>query len=269
MNVRNRFAKKSQLLSIPVRPGIVLVLLVALVLSLGHAPVAHADGITVDTTADVVDANGGNCAEMTIADLPGDDNVISLREAVCAANGTADPDIITFTDLAGSPDLYTLAIDGTDENAAAQGDLDITKDLTITGNGQAETIIQAGTDKMNGIDRVFEVRGTTNATFEDVTIRYGRAAGEAGGIHNNKGGTVNLTNSTVSGNTSNTYGGGIRNEGTVNLTNSTVSDNSAQYGGGIHCGTEGTTLVNLTNSTVSGNSATGQGGGIYNYDRAP
>ncbi len=141
--------------------GLHLFLIAALLAGLAviGAPVlvAHAASITVDTTADAVDANSGNCAGMTIADLPGADNVTSLREAICAANGTAGPDVITFTDLAGSPDLYPLASAG-GEDAAATGDLDITEDLTITGNGQTETIIQAGTDNANGIDRVFHVR---------------------------------------------------------------------------------------------------------------
>ncbi len=223
----------------------------------------------VDTTADVVDANGGNCAGMTIAHLPGTDGLISLREAVCAANGTAGPDEITFTDLAGSPDLYTLALAGKGEEAAATGDLDITEELTIQGNGQAETIIQAGTDATNGIDRVFHILRYFAATFEGVTIRYGRATDSGfpnsvgGGIWND-GGTVHLTNSTVSGNTAN-YGGGIyqyRNFKAANLSNSTVSGNTANdRGGGIYNSSSST--INLNNSTVSGNSAN-DGGGIYN-----
>ena len=184
-------------------------LVAGLALVAGPVPVAQAATITVDTTADVVDANGGSCAGMTISDLPGIDNVTSLREAVCAANGTVGADVITFTDPGGSPDLYTLAIAGTLEDAAATGDLDITEDLTITGNGQAETIIQTGTDETNGIDRVFDV--FADATFEDVTIRHGRATGSGrdgygGGIFNHEESTANLTNSTVSGNSADREG---------------------------------------------------------------
>jgi predicted outer membrane repeat protein len=77
-----------------------------------------------------------------------------------------------------------------------------------------------------------------------------------GGIYT--GGTLELTNSTLSGNSAN-QGGGIENGGTLELTNSTLSGNSANQGGGILT-LENTTLE-LTNSTLSGNSA-GEGGGI-------
>ena len=62
--------------------------------------------------------------------------------------------------------------------------------------------------------------------------------------------TVNLTSSTVSGNSAGTAGGGIF-AGTLNLTNSTVSGNSAvTNGGGIAAGT-----ATLTNGTIVENIA--------------
>ena len=104
-----------------------------------------------------------------------------------------------------------------------------------------------------------------------------------GGINNygytygtvNRQGQLNLTNCTVSGNTSSTFGGGISNDGgAVKLTNSTVSGNTATTGGGIY--NSGKPLnsyypqitrvgtVTLTNCTVSGNTAT-NGGGLSNH----
>ena len=69
------------------------------------------------------------------------------------------------------PDTYTLSIAGTGEDANATGDLDITSNLTITGNGASETIIDA-----NNIDRVFQVSGaTTNVTIQDLAITKGAA----------------------------------------------------------------------------------------------
>jgi len=82
--------------------------------------------------------------------------------------------------------------------------------------------------------------------------------------------TVNLTNSTVSGNVGTSTGGGTVAFGggiygkTVNLTNSTVSHNrvtaigTSARGGGIL--TQGGTM---TNSTISGNSSNGIGSGVY------
>src|SRR5262249_49096120 len=83
-----------------------------------------------------------------------------------------------------------------------------------------------------------------------------------GGIYN-EGGTVTLSNNTVSGNYADDgVGGGINNYGTVTLNNATVSGNSSvARGGGIaNYGT-----VTLNNSTGSGNFAALNGGGIYNY----
>ena len=69
---------------------------------------------------------------------------------------------------------------------------------------------------------------------------------------------VTLINSTVSGNSGATEGGGI-NAGTVTLTNSTISGNTTLDGGGI----DFISAATLTNSTVSGNTATTYGGGVY------
>src|SRR5262249_33085031 len=69
---------------------------------------------------------------------------------------------------------------------------------------------------------------------------------------------VNLTNSTVSGNTSSSFGGGIS-AGTANLTNSTVSGNTSGSAGGGIILVHGT----LLNCTIVENIATGNGGGVF------
>jgi hypothetical protein len=75
----------------------------------------------------------------------------------------------------------------------------------------------------------------------------------AGGIGN--GGTLTLTNSTVSGNNATQSGGGIVNFGTLILTNGTVAYNSAgRWAGGISNGAGGST--DLTNTIIGGNTAT-------------
>ncbi len=56
---------------------------------------AQAADITVTTTTDVLDA-AGSCGAITIPSLPGLDGVVSLREAMCAANNNASPDTIQF-----------------------------------------------------------------------------------------------------------------------------------------------------------------------------
>jgi hypothetical protein len=97
----------------------------------------------------------------------------------------------------------------------------------------------------------------------------GSSSSQGGGIFN--AGTLNLHNSTVSGNSlsatagipeSVTEGGGIHNIGTLNLYNSTVSDNSALGSIGQGGGISGVGTVFLQNATISGNSATMDGAAI-------
>ena len=233
---------------------------------IGEATQAAWEGVlatfTVTTTAD-----GG----------PG-----SLRQAIIDANANPGTDTITFV---GSG-TYLLTIAGTGENAAATGDLDITDDLIIIGNGVGNTIIDGG-----GIDHVFEVRGGVVVDFENMTIRGGsaptwggglyvsdsgnnvrltdvmftsNAANSGGGIYNFQS-TLTATDSTIDGNMATSWGAGLYNDrGTVILDRVTVSNNSAGTdGGGINNFGNGASLT-LTNVTISNNAAMGgSGGGLW------
>lgn len=107
-------------------------------------------------------------------------------------------------------------------------------------------------------------------------VSPGGGTGFAGGIYN-QGGSLNITNSTISGNTASHLHGGIRNlssnsaAATVTITSSGISDNSADIGGGgavnLSVGSLPATF-NIIGSTVSGNSANGPsdvGGGVENF----
>ena len=74
-------------------------------------------------------------------------------------------------------------------------------------------------------------------------------------------------NSMITKNSSELNGGGIafNGGGTLTVTNSVISYNSSGQGGGIH--TQTPTII-VSNSTISGNMANGEGGGILNYDGA-
>src|SRR5437764_987191 len=85
---------------------------------------------TVDTTADGVDPQPDDrCI------VPPHDNC-TLRGAVASANATAGPDVIVL-----GADTYTLSIAPSGSNDVSSGDLDVTDDLTISGAGQDQTII--------------------------------------------------------------------------------------------------------------------------------
>jgi CSLREA domain-containing protein len=266
--------------------GIMAALVVALTLTLTPAPVAHAAAIAVTTTADELNTDG-DCSLREAIKAANSDSAVDA----CAAGSGAD----TITLPAG---VYTLTLQGTGEDIAATGDLDITGALTITGADAASTIVESG----NQNDRVFEILGAT-ATLSQLTIRNGNSAeggairntgtltiansivrdsgnrgGNGGGIYN--AGTLTLSNSTISSNLADTLGGydtnggGIYNAGTLTLLNSTVSNNlagyrfvsKASYGRGRGAGIYNGGTATLSNSTVSGNTAnsSGDGGGIYN-----
>lgn len=213
---------------------------------------AYAANISVNTITDELNANG-NC---------------SLREAIQAANTDTAVDAC----VAGSgtdtiflaAGTYILSILGTGEDANTTGDLDISANLTINGAGAASTIIDGG-----GIDRVLTVHAGATVAIDAVTIQNGNpgAGFGAAGILNS--GIMTLTNSTVTNNTGDDFGGGIYNIGTLTLTDTTVSDNillgSNTSGGGGGIFSSGT--MTLTRATVSGNSTIGRGGGIYDLDQ--
>jgi len=103
--------------------------------------------------------------------------------------------------------------------------------------------------------------GTLSVTNTAITDGFAQYCG--GGIYNS--GALNLTNSTISGNTVDFgTGGGIFNTGgVVTSTNTTFTNNFGMFGGGAIINIAGT--VTFTNSTLSGNWA-GEGGGIVNMD---
>ena len=162
----------------------------------------------------------------------------SLRDAMANA---ASGDTINFS--LAYPATITLA-----------STLTMNTSLTISGPGASNLAISG-----NNAVQVFSIYGGT-VNISGVTIENGNSGGNLGGGLEN-GGTLTLTNSTVSGNSATYDAGGIYNYGTLTLTNSTVSGNSTIYdAGGIY--NQGT--LTLTNSTVSGNSTTYDVGGIYN-----
>jgi predicted outer membrane repeat protein len=189
-----------------------------------------------------------SAATFTVTNL-NDAGAGSLRDAMNQANSILGSDTITFNLPGASP--WTIHL------SSVLGNFD---DLTITGPGANLLTISGDTDS-NGIPdtRVLSNRGTLN--LSGVTIAKGTNAG--GGIYNDRGATLTVTDSTFSGNTATDYGGGIFNyDGTLTVTNSTFSGNTTEsVGGGIY---NYTGPLTVTNSTFSGNTAD-SGGGIFNF----
>jgi uncharacterized repeat protein (TIGR01451 family) len=176
----------------------------------------------------------------------------AFAASTIAVDCAADPSALA-TALASVSDGDTLAIQGT-----CKGTFELAHSLTLAGSA-------GGTLDGQGAGTVLTIDAGYLVAIRDLTVTGGNGS-TAGGILNN--GTLTLTDSTVSGNTStpgtspNFGGGGICNQGaSLTLTNSTVSGNSASVasvrngvGGILSLGGS----LTLTNSTVSGNSATSE-----------
>jgi CSLREA domain-containing protein len=216
----------------------------------------------VTSTDDAVDADPG---DGVCADAGG---ACTLRAAVTEANATEGP--VTIGLPGGTVHTLTLGGDGGD----AEGDLDITGDVTVVGNG---AIINA-----DGIDRAFDVAGapmgvlaaaaeaddTPRLTLLGLNIINGApASGESGGAIRNAGilelREVNLVGNTVIGGAAS--GGGLLNAGQATITDSVIEDNTATRAGGGIESTAGstTTLVNTELIRNSTGPNPGNGGGFH------
>ena len=197
--------------------------------------------LTVDWTPGI--CPGGNVTTTTDST----DNS-SLRACIIWSNANSGTDTITVP--AGT---YTLTLAGTGEDAANTGDLDITDDVIINGDAAAATIIDG-----NSLDRVFDILGA-DVTMTNLTIQGGDVTADGAGVAIDATGSLTMTHSTVSGNTTTADGGGIATAGgTVDLTNITLTVNTADQGGGLDCAGACT----LTNVTVTSNIAPTNGDGV-------
>ncbi|MCP4002329.1 MAG: hypothetical protein GY727_15590 [Gammaproteobacteria bacterium] len=138
------------------------------------------------------------------------------------------------------------------------GELVIDKVLTITGGGRV-------TINANDTSRIFNIDdGTTSlvdVTLSGLVLTGGNANGTGGAILNKE--NLDLSNSTIANSTATTNGGGLYNDSgsQVTISNSTISGNTAQNGGGIYSDNGDSAAIN--NSTISGNTSSNSGGGLY------
>jgi hypothetical protein len=203
-------------------------------------------------------------ADIHIVTNTNNDGAGSLREAIDDANNNPGPDTITFDAATNGTAIILAGAAGDDNNDS--GDLDILDpaggDLTIQGNGVANTIIDGGE-----VDRVFHVCPNggcaDSVTISGLTIQNGSVKASGGGIRH-QAGTLTVDGCSVRANAA-YQGGGISNRGTLSVTNSTIGGiglgNRATDGSGGGIYNWGVTTVN--NSTVISNTAAGHGGGIF------
>ena len=154
-----------------------------------------------ELTLPIFSHNGANFT-VNVPDDPGDPTCLpdscSLRAAITTANTNGEDDIIYLP--AGTYILSGAA----DDNNNLSGDLDIdtANTIAIIGDTPGKTIIDG-----NGVDRVLHILNGT-VSISGVSIRNGKSrdgetegekGGDGGGIYN--GGTLSLTNCSISNNT--------------------------------------------------------------------
>ena len=225
--------------------------------------------ITVTTPRDVVDGDTES-TDSLISD-PGDDGLVSLREAVVASNASLGTDIVGFSASLNGEDVL-LEIQGT--GGDLEGDLDITESIFIDGNGRESTVINAA-----GMgDRIFDVFAPAKLHLSSLTITGGGSVGLDGGAIRTGGGPfpsvpmLHVWDAIISGNEASRggaiYFGGDFGSSQFSIFASELSDNFAVTSGGAIHVESGSVFIG--ESVVSNNRALdpmdvpSRGGGIFN-----
>jgi CSLREA domain-containing protein len=227
------------------------------------------------TVTKIADTNDNVCSETDC----------SLREAIAAANATADNDTVNFSATVFNVER-TIALSGTDLIINSNGTLTINGTginlLNVSGNNTSRVF----TNNTGAVTEIKNLRVTGGNAVSTINTGVGggirnsggtltltnvvvteNTATNGGGLSNAGGGILNLNGCTVSGNTASASGGGMQNfsgtDNVMNIWNSTISGNtssSTTVGGG---GIQGNGVLFISNTTISGNAATNDGGGIY------
>jgi hypothetical protein len=208
--------------------------------------------LVVNETTDDNPGVATNCVAQPTPGTTTNSDTCGLRDALIFAANAGSANISFDSTKFGTAQTITLGSAGT---------LTIPSNTAISGPASGSTATNLVTIAGGGPSSNFSVftvnSGVTAASISAVAITNG-GADPGGGINN--GGTLTLTNSTISGNQATAQGGGINNSGTLTLVNSTISGNQAPTGSGIS--NQGT--LTLIDSTISGNSAGGgTAGGLY------
>jgi CSLREA domain-containing protein len=227
--------------------------------------------------ADVIQVPDGLIFALTIAGTGEDANAtgdLDILEGVTLNGFGTAASVIDAGDIdrvlhvhAGSSTLMNITI--RNGSAPSGGGIFVASDAGLTLNNSTATannatldISGAGGGIFNGVDASLTLLGSTisNNTAGDPQTDN---IASGGGIFNG-GGSVLVSQSTVSGNTAED-GGGIFNVGSVAAFNSTFSGNTGSNGGGAiyNNGANATSSLILTNVTITANSS--GFGAVFNH----
>ena len=182
-----------------------------------------------------------------------------------SSGATAATNIQDAVDAASDGDTVVLAVG----HYLLRAEVEVAENIIIRGTGDpSETIIDG-----QGLVRCFDL-GNTECVISSMTITHGYDDSNGGGIYCTGFNPV-VSNCTIYGNTSDSFGGGMR-YGSVY--NSMICSNTANYGGGLsyslayHClissnrafsSAGGIYHGTAANCIISGNISGSSGGGCY------
>jgi hypothetical protein len=188
---------------------------------------------------------------------------MTLREAIRLANNDGQPSQIEFSKTVfAAPQTITIS--------PLNGEMFITKDVTIIGPSSKLTIDAAGTG------RIFNINDDTNSGngifISNMVLTNGSVLGVSGGAIFVQDDPLTLSNVSITNSSSNVSGGAIQLEAggaTLTLNDCIITGNQAtganayKVGDGGAINVFGNASLFINRSTLSGNTATGQGGAIY------
>jgi hypothetical protein len=207
----------------------------------------------------------------TIADTIAVDGLVSLREAITAANTNAASGDAAAGEAVGDMILFAASLNG-QSIMLVNGQLSITEGLSIIGETVGGVPVDV-TVNGNNLFRIFQIDTTQTVTFDDFSLTNGNAgSGNSGGAINMAvAGKLNLLSMEIENNKAGVNGGGIfNNGGALIISSSDINDNIAfggnanQGGGGIY--SQGGSVL-ISDSTLDLNDAplaSGNGGAIFN-----
>ena len=207
---------------------------------------------TIDGIVDIgLDVNGNVVVGSVV---PG--NQTTLRAAIVEANARTGAQSIYV-----GRGVYDLTLAGT--GGTAQGDLDITSDVTIIGAGAGLTVIDAG--GVGGLnDRIFEVKSSSDLDLSLLTLTGGNSTPSGGAIYA-YGNSLNLDQVAIVGNHTGGSGGALYTVNTTTVvTSSVIVDNTSSGSNAGAIRTAGTADNLSIGSSVfanntDGNSSTANG----------
>jgi GEVED domain/Dockerin type I domain len=189
--------------------------------------------LEVNTTSDLFDAS---------------DALISLREAIQLANGTADRDAIVFAESLTRNGPATIVLSGTE--------LKISSAIEIVGPTSNPLTIDA--DHRSRVLSIDDgTSGSAEVKISNLRLVGGFASESGGAIHTRE--TLILIGCTIADSSAVAWGGGIFNGGILNIWESALFDNKASIGGAIM--SHG--ILSIVDTTIAQNSVSNAGGGIY------